>query len=98
MPLVLQLTCISELSSVVFNLPRGKINELNAEIVRLRKEVETITDDQSSYLSYEKRSVPLVHGIVCLPNVVYDCCVATDFSKEIWAYLNCHCLCFAVHN
>jgi len=36
---------------------RGKINELNAEIIRLRKEVETITEDQSGYLSYEKRSV-----------------------------------------
>ena len=34
---------------------RSKINELTSEIGRLRKEVEVQSEDQSSYVSYEKR-------------------------------------------
>jgi len=33
------------------------VNELTSEINRLRMEVDTVTQDQSSYVSYEKRSV-----------------------------------------
>ena len=31
------------------------MNELNAEIGRLRKEIDSANEDQSSYVSYEKR-------------------------------------------
>ncbi|KAI0209160.1 intraflagellar transport 74 [Lamellibrachia satsuma] len=53
-------------------LLRGKINELNAEIVRLRKEVDTITEDQSSYLSYEKRAESLASEIRDLQGELAD--------------------------
>ncbi|KAK2194084.1 hypothetical protein NP493_2g01002 [Ridgeia piscesae] len=53
-------------------LLRGKINELNAEIIRLRKEVETITEDQSGYLSYEKRAESLASEIRDLQGELAD--------------------------
>ena len=36
---------------------RGKISELTVEIQRLHRSVSLASDDQSSYVSYEKRSV-----------------------------------------
>lgn len=38
-------------------LVRSKINELNAEIARLNKEIENVSEENSSYLTYEKRLV-----------------------------------------
>ena len=40
---------------------RGKINELSTEIGSLTKEIETIQDDQSSFVTYEKRYEQLTH-------------------------------------
>ena len=39
------------------------MNELNVEIVRLTKEIDNSSDENSSYLAYEKRSV---HIVTCL--------------------------------
>jgi len=36
---------------------RTKVNELSSEIGRFRTEIDSITQDQSSYVSYEKRYV-----------------------------------------
>ena len=36
-------------------LVRSKINELNAETGRLNKEIENVSEENSSYLTYEKR-------------------------------------------
>ena len=36
---------------------RTKVNELSSEIGRFRTEIEAVTQDQSSYVSYEKRYV-----------------------------------------
>lgn len=45
---------------------RTKVNELSSEIGRFRTEIETITQDQSSYVSYEKRFVTLYgHVLFC---------------------------------
>lgn len=38
-------------------LVRSKINELNTEIARLNKEIENVSEENSSYLTYEKRQV-----------------------------------------
>lgn len=44
-------------------LLRGKIQELTAEIARLKQEVKTLERDQSSYQSYEKRAEALAAEI-----------------------------------
>ncbi|GAB1600272.1 intraflagellar transport protein 74 homolog, partial [Argonauta hians] len=44
-------------------LIRAKNTELNAEISKLKKEVEVITEENSSYLSYEKRAETLAAEI-----------------------------------
>ena len=62
----LNCTCGSLLSSVgLFScccfvvICRTKVNELSSEIGRFRTEIETVTQDQSNYVSYEKRYVTL---------------------------------------
>ena len=40
-----------------FMCHRSKINELHAENARLNKEIENASDENSSFLSYEKRYV-----------------------------------------
>jgi len=40
-----------------FSVCRTKVNELSSEIGRFRTEIDSITQDQSSYVSYEKRYV-----------------------------------------
>jgi len=45
---------------------RSKVNELSSEIGRFRTEIETVTQDQSSYVSYEKRYVTFHKHIVFL--------------------------------
>lgn len=42
---------------------RSKIQELNSEIGRLKRDVDTTTEDQSSYVSYEKRAEGLASEI-----------------------------------
>ncbi|XP_076440903.1 intraflagellar transport protein 74 homolog [Babylonia areolata] len=42
---------------------RSKINELNAEIVKLSKEIENSSDENSSFLAYEKRAEALASEI-----------------------------------
>lgn len=37
-------------------LIRGKINELLAENAKLNKDIENVTDENSTYLTYEKKS------------------------------------------
>ncbi|XP_067677226.1 intraflagellar transport protein 74 homolog [Haliotis asinina] len=44
-------------------LIRSKINELNAEVIRLNKDIENANDENSSYLSYEKRAEALAGEI-----------------------------------
>ncbi|KAK7485298.1 hypothetical protein BaRGS_00023397, partial [Batillaria attramentaria] len=44
-------------------LIRSKINDLNAEIVRLTKEIENASDENSSFLAYEKRAEALASEI-----------------------------------
>ncbi|XP_041356943.1 intraflagellar transport protein 74 homolog [Gigantopelta aegis] len=44
-------------------LIRSKINELNAEITKLNKDIENANDENSSYLGYEKRAETLASEI-----------------------------------
>jgi len=44
---------------VFFYVCRTKVNELSSEIGRFRTEIDAITQDQSSYVSYEKRYLTL---------------------------------------
>lgn len=44
-------------------LIRSKINELNAEVTRLVKEIENASDENSSFLAYEKRAEALASEI-----------------------------------
>jgi hypothetical protein len=40
---------------MVIFINRGKVNDLNAENSRLKKEIENSSEENSSYLTYEKR-------------------------------------------
>lgn len=40
---------------IYFLLHRGKLNDLNAENARLKKEIENSSEENSSFLTYEKR-------------------------------------------
>ncbi|PVD22763.1 hypothetical protein C0Q70_16019 [Pomacea canaliculata] len=44
-------------------LIRSKINELNAEIIKLTKDIENASEENSSYLAYEKRAEALATEI-----------------------------------
>ncbi|KAG8595472.1 hypothetical protein GDO81_001527 [Engystomops pustulosus] len=49
--------------SYFLGLLRGKINELTTEISKLNKEIDTYNQENSVYLSYEKRAEVLAHEI-----------------------------------
>ncbi|XP_075682570.1 intraflagellar transport protein 74 homolog [Rhinoderma darwinii] len=49
--------------SYFLGLLRGKINELTAEMTKLNKEIDTSNQENSVYLSYEKRAEVLAHEI-----------------------------------
>ncbi|XP_064604644.1 intraflagellar transport protein 74 homolog, partial [Liolophura sinensis] len=49
--------------SYFLGLIRAKITELNTEVAKLAKEVETANEENSSYLSYEKRAEKLAAEI-----------------------------------
>ncbi|KAL3869372.1 hypothetical protein ACJMK2_042060 [Sinanodonta woodiana] len=53
-------------------LVRGKINDLNAEITRLNKDIENTTDENSSFLTYEKRAESLASEIKDLQGELGD--------------------------
>lgn len=53
-------------------LVRSKINELNTEIARLNKEIETASEENSSYLTYEKRAELLAGEIKDLQGELGD--------------------------
>lgn len=42
-------------STFYFLLHRGKLNDLNAENARLKNEIENSSEENSSFLTYEKR-------------------------------------------
>lgn len=53
-------------------LVRSKINELNVEITRLNKEIENVSEENSSYLTYEKRAETLASEIKDLQGELGD--------------------------
>ncbi|XP_052222325.1 intraflagellar transport protein 74 homolog [Dreissena polymorpha] len=53
-------------------LVRSKVNELNSEITRLNKEIENISEENSSYLTYEKRAEILASEIKDLQGELGD--------------------------
>ncbi|XP_060563519.1 intraflagellar transport protein 74 homolog [Ruditapes philippinarum] len=53
-------------------LVRSKINELNTETARLNKEIENVSEENSSYLTYEKRAETLASEIKDLQGELGD--------------------------
>jgi len=91
-------------SLCVPHMCRTKVNELSSEIARFRSEIETVTQDQSSYVSYEKRYVTFLEPLVSvllwlmlclvLGKVKVKVCHASKECRQRWhdmAYLCWKC-------
>jgi len=61
---------------------RTKVNELSSEIGRFRTEIDTVTQDQSSYVSYEKRYVTLHEHVFIFCFMLYQVCIV--FSGNLY--------------
>jgi intraflagellar transport protein 74 len=59
-------------------LLRTKVNELTNEINRLRAEIDSVTQDQASYVSYEKRAESLAQELKELQAELGDCNTLVD--------------------